>query len=176
MRALLRLVPCVALTVEGADLLVDAGHGNIRLTLRGLGLVVQIGNVALGRFLQTALRFALLIFLFLGGPLGVFVEILITALLARGGRTAHGQEVGHGALGHANGIGLVAAEDFQQALGGIDRLDEADMPAAFAGEYRNVAGLHVRHGVFAHATLPEDRKSTRLNSSHIPLSRMPSSA
>ena len=83
MRALLRLVPCVALTVEGADLLVDAGHGNIRLTLRGLGLVVQIGNVALGRFLQTAFSFALLIFLFLSGPLGVFVEILITAQIGR---------------------------------------------------------------------------------------------
>ena len=28
----------------------------------------------------------------------------------------------------------------------------------------------------ANITVPEDRKSTRLNSSHIPLSRMPSSA
>ena len=32
------------------------------------------------------------------------------------------------------------------------------------------------HAVYLDATLLEDRKSTRLNSSHIPLSRMPSSA
>ena len=40
-----------------------------------------------------------------------------------------------------------------------------------------VAGKRIRTiDVHAHCVIPEDRKSTRLNSSHIPLSRMPSSA
>ena len=37
-------------------------------------------------------------------------------------------------------------------------------------------GLAIHNYEMAHNVLPPDRKSTRLNSSHIPLSRMPSSA
>ena len=48
---------------------------------------------------------------------------------------------------------------------GLHLIHEVTSPQAFAG--LKDLGLSVRH---------PDRKSTRLNSSHIPLSRMPSSA
>ena len=48
----------------------------------------------------------------------------------------------------------------------------APVVKAICKKYGIKASLAVRH----HSTLCLDRKSTRLNSSHIPLSRMPSSA
>ena len=52
-------------------------------------------------------------------------------------------------------------------------------PRAFEKGYeyykRNLLDLH-DVDVYIHSWKREDRKSTRLNSSHIPLSRMPSSA
>ena len=51
--------------------------------------------------------------------------------------------------------------------------DSATAEAFVAANYSGIAGdKHVLHKAYSAA----DRKSTRLNSSHIPLSRMPSSA
>ena len=60
------------------------------------------------------------------------------------------------------------------------RIVETGAPCAMRGKYANAAVIDCRHKallpgmVDLHGYL--DRKSTRLNSSHIPLSRMPSSA
>ena len=47
--------------------------------------------------------------------------------------------------------------------------------SAFRGQQAEVV-QHLIEGSDALVLMPTDRKSTRLNSSHIPLSRMPSSA
>ena len=46
----------------------------------------------------------------------------------------------------------------------------------FAAGFQNVFGVSIIPPYTTYITYQTDRKSTRLNSSHIPLSRMPSSA
>ena len=65
------------------------------------------------------------------------------------------------------------ALDLAQSIG--SRLAKAAVAAVIGGEERDLSSQLAAGDRVAIVTA-EDRKSTRLNSSHIPLSRMPSSA
>ena len=80
----------------------------------------------------------------------------------------------------------IVGEDAGLSAEGLARVDAAIGELIAAGELAGASLLVARHGKIVHRSLqgakdlatgePLDRKSTRLNSSHLSVSRMPSSA
>ena len=77
---------------------------------------------------------------------------------------------------------FMAAQVILEGLSNVDEFWGVEVPVYYSGLYAGTTdcvGVHTGEPAimdFKQTNKPKDRKSTRLNSSHIPLSRMPSSA